>query len=766
MTAIGALLEHPYAQALSWALVHFVWQGAAIGLAAWLIWRYAGWSARARYATGVAAMALMFMAPIVTVAMVGPRSAAPSSTAGLIDKTPAPGAIVAAEAPPARVVTPVEPVEPGEPFEPFVLALWLSGVLVLSARLLGGWFVARRFTTTGIAPVTEEIEQMARRIARDIGLARLVRLFESTRVAVPVTIGWLKPVVLLPVTALSGLSASQIEALLAHELAHVRRHDYLVNLLQSAVETLLFYHPVVWWISARVRAEREDCCDDLAVRVCDRLVYVRALTDLASLSQPRLALAATDGSLVHRVRRILGEPGRDGATGSGWLSVMLALAIVGGVTPVMVASVFGPEKKEPLKQATADRQVVGGVAGGVSGGVASGVAGGVTGGVEGGVVGGVPGGVPGGVAVGVVEDVQSGDPASQAALRRLREAQAMEDDIARRVRDAQQSIELERLMLEMKRLEAAHVSERQFLAEQLEGKKREMDALKARVLSGAATADELARLETELRLLEVKRSTLDQTLALAMRDIELKQRQAEQLNELARRKEQIADVRRAVSADVEDGILKATRAYEQAAQQYAQVVAEKEKARAGGLVPTQESVARADRARNVLAQREAELAGLRSMLPNERGIDERRLAEDVRRLVEQSDRRTRAGVADELALAQLLTNEQNQLRAALLAREARLAETATAIEATDTARAGDIVRVELHNEPDLPQAFTVQNDGTIRLPLVGSVKVAGLNPKQVQDAVRKQFTDRRLEAGATAVVSVRRPRTSRDGAGR
>ena len=168
MTAIGALLEHPYAQALSWALVHFVWQGAAIGLAAWLIWRYAGWSARARYATGVAAMALMLIAPVVTVAIVGPRTSPASSAAVLLDKTPAPDVIAARDASPPPVAKPVEPVEPVEPFEPFVLAVWLSGVLVLSARLLGGWFVARRFTTTGIAPVTAEIEQVARRIARDI----------------------------------------------------------------------------------------------------------------------------------------------------------------------------------------------------------------------------------------------------------------------------------------------------------------------------------------------------------------------------------------------------------------------------------------------------------------------------------------------------------------------------------------------------------------------------------------------------------------------
>jgi hypothetical protein len=96
---------------------------------------------------------------------------------------------------------------------------------------------------------------------------------------------------------------------IAHELAHIRRHDYLVNLLQSFVETLLFYHPAVWWVSSEVRAEREHCCDDLAVEVCgDRVVYVTALAELTSIERRAFALAATDGSLVARVRRILGRP--------------------------------------------------------------------------------------------------------------------------------------------------------------------------------------------------------------------------------------------------------------------------------------------------------------------------------------------------------------------------------------------------------------------------------------------------------------------------
>jgi beta-lactamase regulating signal transducer with metallopeptidase domain len=129
-------------------------------------------------------------------------------------------------------------------------------------------------------------------------------------VRVPTVVGWLRPVILMPVGALAGLPAEQVEALLLHELAHIRRADYLVNLLQSAAEALLFYHPAVWWISGHIRAEREACCDDMAVAVTgDVLAYAQTLANLeASRTVPmRAALAANGGSLANRIARLLGH---------------------------------------------------------------------------------------------------------------------------------------------------------------------------------------------------------------------------------------------------------------------------------------------------------------------------------------------------------------------------------------------------------------------------------------------------------------------------
>ena len=118
-------------------------------------------------------------------------------------------------------------------------------------------------------------------------------LLESSRVAVPLVVGWLRPAILVPVAALSGLTALEMEAILAHELAHIRRHDYLVNLVQCLIETLMFHHPATWWISGVIRREREHCCDDIAVLACrDRVVYARALAAMEGLRSPCVLLVS------------------------------------------------------------------------------------------------------------------------------------------------------------------------------------------------------------------------------------------------------------------------------------------------------------------------------------------------------------------------------------------------------------------------------------------------------------------------------------------
>src|SRR6185369_15346699 len=219
---------------------------------------------------------------------------------------------------------------------PMLVFAWICGVVILSLRLVSGWVWVQRMKSHGTSPIEDGWDVIAMRLSRRLHIARTVRLLRSTLVEVPTVIGSMKPVILLPASALSGLNPHQLEAILAHELAHIRRHDYLVNLLQTVVETLLFYHPAVWWLSRRIRAERENCCDDLAVSLCgDPYTYARALADLEELRTPgrHFVMAASGGSLVQRVRRLLGAPSHAGRA-PGWLagsaSVLVVLGLAAG----------------------------------------------------------------------------------------------------------------------------------------------------------------------------------------------------------------------------------------------------------------------------------------------------------------------------------------------------------------------------------------------------------------------------------------------------
>ncbi|TXT39063.1 MAG: hypothetical protein FD138_183, partial [Planctomycetota bacterium] len=204
---------------------------------------------------------------------------------------------------------------------------WLAGVCLLSVRPLIGWHSARRLQRVGLSDVSDSLHEMVRQLATRLGLRRAVKVFQSSLVQIPCVVGAFKPAILLPASAISGLSPDQLEALLAHELAHIRRHDFAVNVVQTLVETLLFYHPAIWWLSRRVRQEREHCCDDLAISVCgDVAGYARMLVSVEGLRGrvPQASVAASGGSLVERIRRLLPSPPEQ--TRSPWMTVVVVLA--------------------------------------------------------------------------------------------------------------------------------------------------------------------------------------------------------------------------------------------------------------------------------------------------------------------------------------------------------------------------------------------------------------------------------------------------------
>src|SRR5262245_43953338 len=358
LNAIETLLRQPAAQATAWALLQFVWQGTAVGiLTALALVALRRSASDVRYVVASIGLALMLTLPVVsgvqkfqalraeagssriTVAaddsqprVVSARVHEPIASAG----GPTSAADVKADASSSRVLDRVRAFR-FEPLLPTLMLAWLIGVALLSLRRLTGWLWIQRLRTHGVSPAHENFRSMAARLSRRLHISRAVALLESTLVEVPTVIGFLKPVILLPASAIGALAPHQLEAILAHELAHIRRHDYLVNLMQTLVETVLFYHPAVWWLSYRIRVERENCCDDLAVSLCgDPVAYASALADLEALrSGPapdhHIAMAATGGSLLLRVRRLLGAPSSHAGRGPAWLAGSVALLLVGGI---------------------------------------------------------------------------------------------------------------------------------------------------------------------------------------------------------------------------------------------------------------------------------------------------------------------------------------------------------------------------------------------------------------------------------------------------
>ncbi len=291
------------AQAFSAALLHFIWQGTLVAFLLWItLSTLRNGTANQRYAAGCAALALMAALPAVTAWIVYRQEGAVPISAAISAAVPA--SIQAA----ARMARESAPLEWMAMWRQWALPLWSVGVFVFALRLaLSCRHVAalRRLGHAAEGQIADTVSLLARRMKA----TRAIRVIISMVAESPSVIGWLRPAILLPAATLAGLEPEQLLAVLAHEIAHIRRHDYLVNLAQTLVETLLFYHPAVWWASARIRHERELCCDDAAVAVCgDAISYARALTSLERLrvGTPRLALGSTGGSLLYRIQRLAG----------------------------------------------------------------------------------------------------------------------------------------------------------------------------------------------------------------------------------------------------------------------------------------------------------------------------------------------------------------------------------------------------------------------------------------------------------------------------
>ena len=307
--------------ALGWTLLHTLWEGAAAALALAIALCFLR-SPRLRYLAACATLAAVLGGLAITLFHFMPLDGTISRTTPVLQ---AASSGVGA----GSLVFPSQAA--GGALPQWIAFVWLIGMALFQLRALGAWFTVSRLRRTGVFAAGTAWQLRLNELAAGLRVMRPVILFESSITRVPVVIGHLKPVILMPIGLLTGLPAPQLEAILLHELAHVRRHDYLVNLLQTVAEGILFFHPAIWWISSVIRAERENCCDDLVVASNgDAHQYAMALTALAQ-SGCNVAMAASAGNVVNRVRRLLypAESPRAGLTPVFVACTLVVLCAVG-----------------------------------------------------------------------------------------------------------------------------------------------------------------------------------------------------------------------------------------------------------------------------------------------------------------------------------------------------------------------------------------------------------------------------------------------------
>jgi beta-lactamase regulating signal transducer with metallopeptidase domain len=289
MTILRNLVHTPLAQAIGWTLFHSLWEGAAVAGLLVVVLSVVR-SSRIRYAAACLALLCILAGFGVTLSRSMPEAF------GM----------------PAIVTHAIAHASPGEQrfpdisinrrmadVLPWLTPFWTAGVILFHLRSIASWVGARRLRRQGVCPTPDRWQQRLDELGARLRVTTPVALLETWLAVTPVVIGWLHPVILFPVGLLAGMPSGQIEAILIHELAHIRRRDYLANLLQTVVEGFLFYHPAVWWISSVIRMERENCCDDLVVATSGNAhEYATALTALEEnrWAANQAALAVTGGS--------------------------------------------------------------------------------------------------------------------------------------------------------------------------------------------------------------------------------------------------------------------------------------------------------------------------------------------------------------------------------------------------------------------------------------------------------------------------------------
>lgn len=315
MRTLENFLNESLIEALGWTLLHSLWQGALIAIVLALSFYFLRkHSPRLRYAVALFAMLTFVVATVITFTQYH-NSPVKSTFTEISYSTVIPDAnhpenFEMLIAPPASPTLAQKLENLFEGNLSWLVLCWAIGSIAFLVKLLGGWVYIQRLKSYKTRPVSGEWEDRLNRLQKRFGLRRSIKILESELTQIPMTVGYLKPVILVPLGAFTGIPPIQMEAILSHELAHIARADYLINLMQLVIESLFFYHPAIWWISSQIRAERENICDDMAVKQSgDALAYSRALASLNEqcyhIPMLATALPGNKKKLLARVQRLI-----------------------------------------------------------------------------------------------------------------------------------------------------------------------------------------------------------------------------------------------------------------------------------------------------------------------------------------------------------------------------------------------------------------------------------------------------------------------------
>lgn len=355
-----------FMQTLAWSLLHFLWQGAAIAAIAAAFMVVLRRPAT-RYLVGISALVLMSCSFVITFAVISAPAAAVAEAATGAPAA-APASVLEATAYSANSLMEERAAVSSSGDFAWIARGWLTGVFVFALRIAFGLLVIEHLRRRNLIALPEALVDRFRALQQRLGIRRVIRYCECHSLSVPAVIGFFRPIVLLPMRALTGLRPEQLEAVIAHELGHIRRFDVAVNFFQVIAETLFFFHPAVWWLNKRIRADREDCCDDVAITACGGTVsYARALATMETWrGVPSFAMAATGSPVAARVMRLLGvSQEQNGARTAGVVTAALVLAtaliaagVSLGITNPAIAQVPGGSYQRLVVQIDESRPVV------------------------------------------------------------------------------------------------------------------------------------------------------------------------------------------------------------------------------------------------------------------------------------------------------------------------------------------------------------------------------------------------------------------------